>query len=153
MAKMTGLSMNFNAPFAVNTARIGFLFSMLAKQIVSSAGRRLDELSKLMPLSDGKERSKIREKTLAHGQKEGSDTTRNAEEVYDSQAVEGILTMLDYLIALGVQDNVQDTEKQNSRTEYDYDFDTAYAEYLNDGDDYGEDDDLDEDEQHFGLSM
>ena len=105
-----------------------------------------------MPLSDGKERSKIREKKLAHGQKEGSDTTGNWEEVYDSQAVEGILTMLDYLISLGDQDNLQDTEKQNPQTEYDYDFDTAYAEYLND-DDYDEDDDLDEYEQHFGLSM
>ena len=145
--------MNFNAAVAVNTARVGFLFSMLAKQIVNSAGRRLDELNKLMPLADGKERSKIREKKLAHGQKEGSDTTGNREEIYDSQAVEGILTMLDYLISLGDQNSAQDTEEQNSQTEYDYDFDTAYAEYLNDGDDYDEDDDLDEDEQHFGLSM
>ena len=149
----TALGMNFNAAVAVNTARIGFLFSMLAKQIVNSAGRRLDELNKLMPLADGKERSKIREKKLAHGQKEGSDTTGNREEIYDSQAVEGILTMLDYLISLGDQNSAQDTEEQNSQTEYDYDFDTAYAEYLNDGDDYDEDDDLDEDEQHFGLSM
>ena len=106
-----------------------------------------------MPLADGKERSKIREKKLAHGQKEGSDTTGNREEIYDSQAVEGILTMLDYLISLGDQNSAQDTEEQNSQTEYDYDFDTAYAEYLNDEDDYDEDDDLDEDEQHFGLSM
>ena len=79
--------------------------------------------------------------------------TGNGEEVYDSQAVEGILTMLDYLISLGDQDNLQDTEKQNPHTEYDYDFDTAYAEYLNDGDDYDEDDALDDDEQHFGLSL
>lgn len=148
----TALGMNFNAAVAVNTARLGFLFSMLAKEIVNSAGRRLDELNKLMPLSDGKERSKIREKKLAHGQKEGSDTTGNGEEVYDSQAVEGILTMLDYLISLVDQDSVQDTEEQNSQTEYDYDFDTAYAEYL-DEDDYDEDDDLDEDDEHFGLSL
>ena len=47
----TALSMNFNAPVAVNTARIGFLFSMLAKQIVSSASKRLDELNKMMPLT------------------------------------------------------------------------------------------------------
>ncbi len=146
----TALGMNFNAAVAVNTARLGFLFSMLAKQIVNSAGRRLDELNIMMPLSDGKERSKIREKKLAHGQKEGSDTTGNGEEVYDSQAVEGILTMLDYLISLGYQDSAQNTEEQNPQT--DYDFDTAYAEYL-DEDDYDEDDDLDEDEQHFGLSM
>ena len=149
----TALGMNFNAAVAVNTARLGFLFSMLAKEIVSSARRRFDELSKLMPLSDGKERSKIREKKLAHGQKEGSDTTGNREEIHDSQSVEGILTMLDYLISLGDQNSAQDTEKQNPQTEYDYDFDTAYAEYLNDEDDYDRDDDLDEDEQHFGFSM
>lgn len=148
----TALGMNFNAAVAVNTARIGFLFSMLAKQIVNSAGRRLDELNKLMPLADGKERSKIREKKLAHGQKEGSDTTGNREEIYDSQAVEGVLSMLDYLISLGDQDSEQDTEEQTPQTEYDYDFDTAYAEYLND-DDYDEDDDLDDDEQYFGFSM
>ena len=58
--------------------------------------------------------------------------------------------MLDYLISLGYQDSAQNTEEQNPQT--DYDFDTAYAEYL-DEDDYDEDDDLDEDEQHFGLSM
>ena len=61
--------------------------------------------------------------------------------------------MLYYLISLGDEDSVQDTEKQDPQTEYDYDFDTAYAEYLNDDDGYGGDDDLDEDEQHFGLSM
>ena len=149
----TALGMNFNAQMKVNTARLGYLFSMLAKEIVNSAVRRLDELNKMMPLSDGKERSKIREKKLAHGLKEESDTTGNSEEFYDSQAVEGILSMLDYLISLGDQDSGENTEKQNSQTEYDYDFDTAYAEYLNDGDDYDEDDDLDEDEQHFGLSM
>ena len=76
--------MNFNAPVVVNTARIGFLFSMLAKQIVDSASKRLDELNKKMPKSDSKERTKIREKKLAHGQKAGSDATRNAEEVYNS---------------------------------------------------------------------
>jgi len=65
-----------------------------------------------------------------------------------SQAAEGILTMLDYLISLGDYDSVQDTEEQNPQTEYDFDFDTAYAEYLND-----EDDNLDDSEQHFGLSI
>jgi len=126
--------------------------TVLAKQIVNSASKRLDELNKMMPQTDSKERSKIREKKLAHGQKEGSDTTGNGEEVYDSQAVEGILTMLDYLISLGDQDSGENTEKQNPQTEYDYDFDTAYAEYL-DEDDYDEDDDLDEDDEHFGLSL
>lgn len=148
----TALGMNFNAVVAINTARLGFLFSLLAKEIVNSAGRRLDELNKMMPLSDGKERSKIREKKLAHGQKEGSDSAGNAEEVYDSQTVEGILTMLDYLISLGDQDSGLDTDEQNTQTENEYDFDAAYAEYLND-DDNDEDNDFDEDEQRFGLSM
>ena len=149
----TALGMNFNAQTKVNTARLGFLFSLLAKEIVNSAGRRLDELNIMMPLSDGKERSKIREKKLAHGQKEGSDTTGNWEEVYDSQAVEGILTMLDYLISLGDQDSEQDTEEQNSKTEYDYDFDIAYAEYLNDENDSCDDNNDEDEEEHFGLSM
>ena len=144
----TALSMNFNAPVAVNTARIGFLFSMLAKQIVNSAGKRLDELNKMMPLTDSKERDKIREKKLAHGQKEGADSSGINEEVYDSQAAEGILTMLDYLISLGNQESEQTTEDVMS--EGSYDFDNAYAEYLN-NDDNGYDDD--EDEEHFGLSM
>ena len=60
--------------------------------------------------------------------------------------------MLDYLISLGDQDSGENTEKQNPQIEYDYDFDTAYAEYL-DEDDYDEDDDLDEDDEHFGLSL
>ena len=70
----------------------------------------------MMPLMESKERAKIREKKLAHGQKEGSDTTGSGEEVYDSQAVEGILTMLDYLISLGYQDSGDNTEKQNPQT-------------------------------------
>ena len=87
----TALSMNVSAPVAVNTARIGFLFSMLAKQIVNSAGKRLDEFNKMMPLTDSKEREKIRDKKLAHGQKEGSDSNGIDNEVYDSQAAEGII--------------------------------------------------------------
>ena len=148
----TALSMNFNAPVAVNTARIGFLFSILAKQIVNSASKRLDELNRMMPLTDSKEQDKIREKKLAHGQKEGSDSFDYDEEVYDSQAAEGILTMLDYLISLGDRDSEQDTKEQNPQTDNEFDFDTAYSEYLNDDDDYDEDD-LDEDEEYFGLSM
>ena len=61
--------------------------------------------------------------------------------------------MLDYLISLGDHNRVQVTEEQNLQTEYDFDFDTAYTEYLNDEDDYDEDDNLDDNEQHFGLSM
>ena len=146
----TALSMNFNAPVVVNTARIGFLFSMLAKQIVDSASKRLDELNKKMPKSDSKERSKIREKKLAHGQKEGADGYGTDDEVYDSQAAEGILTMLDYFISLGDQESEQDNEEQNTQTADEFNFDNAYAEYLNDGDDGYDDEDEDE---YFGLYM
>ena len=99
---------------------------MLAKQIVSSAGKRLDELNKMMPLTDSKERDKIREKKLAHGQKEGVDSSGINEEVYDSQAAEGILTMLDYLISLGNQDSSQDIQEESVSSEDEYDFDNAY---------------------------
>ena len=144
----TALGINYYASVAVNTARIGFLFSMLAKQIVSSAGKRLDELNKIMPKSDSKERNKIRAKKLAHGQKESSDSNGIDDEAYDSQAPEGILTMLDYLISLGNQENEQDSEV-DTMPEESYDFDNAYAAYLND-----EDDGYDEDEEeYFGLSM
>ena len=146
----TALSMNFNAPVVVNTARIGFLFSMLAKQIVDSASKRLDELNKKMPKSDSKERSKIREKKLAHGQKEGADGYGTDDEVYDSQAAEGILTMLDYFISLGDQESEQDNEEQNTQTADEFNFDNAYAEYLNDGDDGYDGEDEDE---YFGLYM
>ena len=106
----------------------------------------------MMPLIDRKEREKIREKKLAHGLKEGADSNGINEEVYDSQAAEGILSMLDYLISLGNQENEQTTEK-DTLPEENYDFDNAYAEYLND-EDIGYDDDLDdEDEEYFGLSM
>ena len=144
--------MNFNAQTAVNTARIGFLFSMLVKQIANSAGKRLDELNKMMPKSDSKERDKIRDKKLAHGQKEGADGYGTDDEVYDNQAAEGILTMLDYLITLGDQESEQDNEEQNTQTADEFNFDNAYAEYLNDEDD-GYDDIDDEDEEYFGLSM
>ena len=147
----TALGMNFNATVAINTARIGFLFSMLAKQIVNSANKRLDELNKMMPLTDSKERAKIREKKLAHGQKEGADGYGTDDEVYDSQAAEGILTMLDYLISLGDQESEPDNEVDTLPEER-YDFDNAYAEYLNDEDD-GYDDIDDEYEEYFGLSM
>ena len=143
--------MNFNAQVAVNTARIGFLFSMLAKQIVNSSSKRLDELNKMMPKSDSKEREKIREKKMAHGQKEGADGYGTDDEVYDSQAAEGILTMLDYLISLDNQESEPDNEV-DTLPEESYDFENAYAEYLNDEDD-GYDDIDDEDEEYFGLSM
>ena len=106
----------------------------------------------MMPLSDIKEREKIREKKRAHGQKEGSDFFDYDEEVYDSQAAEGILTMLDYLISLGNQDSEQDTGEQNPQTDNEFDFENAYADYLS-GDDGYDDDYDDEDEEYFGLSM
>jgi len=103
-------------------------------------------------LTDSKERDKIREKKLAHGQKELLDSNGCDGEVYDSQAVEGILTMLDYLISLGNQESEQTTE-EDTMPEVNYDFDNAYAEYL-DNDDDGYDDDIDdEDEEYYGLSM
>ena len=126
---------------------------MLAKQIVSSAGKRLDELNKMMPLTDSKERDKIREKKLAHGQKEGADSSGINEEVYDSQAAEGILTMLDYLISLGNQENEQAVEESNAQPSIEYDFDNAYAEYLDDVDDGFDEDDTDEEEEYFGMLM
>ena len=102
----------------------------------------------MMPISDSKERDKIRDKKLAHGLKEGADSSGINEEVYDSQAAEGILTMLDYLISLGNQESEQVTE-EDSLPEENYNFDNAYAEYLSD-----EDDGYDEDEEeYFGLSM
>ena len=143
--------MNFNAQVAVNTARIGFLFSMLAKQIVNSSSKRLDELNKMMPKSDSKEQAKIREKKLAHGQKEGADGYGTDDEIYDSQDAEGIITMLDYLISLDNQESEPDNEV-DTLPEESYDFENAYAEYLNDEDD-GYDDIDDEDEEYFGLSM
>ena len=149
----TALSMNFNTPATVNIARIGLLFSMLAKQIVSSAGKRLDELNKMMPLTDSKDRDKIRDKKLAHGLKEGADSSGINEEVYDSQAAEGILNMLDYLISLGNQDSSQDTQEESVSSEDEYGFDDAYAEYLDDEDNDCDDDIDDEDEEYFGLSM
>ena len=149
----TALGINYDAPVAVNIARLGFLFSMLAKQIVNSAGKRLDNLNKMMPKSDSKERDKIRDKKLAHGQKEGADSNGIDDEVYDSQATEGILTMLDYLISLGNQESEHDTEELNSQTEYVFDFDSAYSEYLNDTDDGLYEDDTDDEDEYYGMSM
>ena len=90
-------------------------------------------------------------KKLAHGQKEGSDSNGIDNEVYDSQAAEGILTMLDYLISLGNQDSSQDIQEESVSSEDEYDFDNAYADYLNNDDD-ALDDNVD-DEEYFGLSM
>lgn len=154
----TALSMNFRADVKLNTARVGYLFSMLANAIVNSAGKRLDELNKMMPRADSKEHEKIREKKLAQGQKEGSDAEPDYDyEVYDSQATEGILTMLDYLISLGDQYNEGDSEEQIAPSAEEYDFDNAYAEYESenmDGENHYDDEDYDDDEeQGWGMSM
>ena len=148
----TALSMNFSTDVKLNTARIGYLFSMLAKAIVNSAGKRLDELNKMMPRADSKEREKIRDKKLVHGQKEGSDAEPDyRNEVYDSQAAEGILTMLDYLISLSDQNSEQEIEAPTTLSESNYDFDNAYAEYESE---YIDDEEYDEDEeQGWGMSM
>ena len=107
----------------------------------------------MMPLTDSKDRDKIRDKKLAHGLKEGADSSGINEEVYDSQAAEGILNMLDYLISLGNQDSSQDTQEESVSSEDEYGFDDAYAEYLDDEDNDCDDDIDDEDEEYFGLSM
>lgn len=59
--------------------------------------------------------------------------------------------MLVYLISLDNQESEPDNEV-DTLPEESYDFDNAYAEYLNDEDD-GHDDIDDEDEEYFGLSM
>ena len=151
----TALSMSFNADVKLITARVGYLFSMLAKAIVKSAGKRLDELNKMMPRADSKEREKIRDKKIAHGQKEGSDAEPVYDnEVYDSQAAEGILTMLDYLLSLSDQSREQESEAPAVPSASDFDFDNAYAEYESEfmDDDYDEDYDDDE-EQGWTISM
>ena len=51
--------------------------------------------------------------------------------------------MLDYLISLGDQESEQDNEEQNTQTADEFNFDNAYAEYMNDEDE----------EEYFGLSM
>ena len=60
--------------------------------------------------------------------------------------------MLDYLISLGNQESKQTTD-DDTLSEENYDFDNAYAEYLND-DNFDEDDEYDDDEEeYYGLSM
>ena len=58
--------------------------------------------------------------------------------------------MLDYLISLGNQDSPQDIQEESVSYEDEYDFDNAYAEYLDDVDDGFDEDDSDE---YYGMSM
>lgn len=150
----TALSMDFSMENTTNPVRVGFLFSLLARQISEAANRKLDALNHKMPLADSKERMKIQDKKLAHGQREGSDTEGDDDEVYDSQAFEGILAGLDYII--------QEAEYNRRISEYVENFphmeiDRAYQEYLDSLDEqYNEENDEnydEDDEQGFGLSM
>ena len=113
----TALSMDFSANAQTNTARIGFMFSMLARAIANSAGKKLDELNKMTPQTDSKEREKIREKKLAHGLKESSNAASNNESTYNSHTIEGALAMLDYLLSLRKQAD----ERQDPTAEIDFD--------------------------------
>lgn len=146
----TALSMDFSAVNTTNPVRVGFLFSMLARQISEAANQKLDALNQKMPLADSKERMKIQDKKLAHGHREGSDIEGDDEEVYDSQAFEGIIAGLDYII--------QEAEYNRRISEYvenypHMEIDRSYQDYLDSLDEeYDEDYDEYEDEV-FGLSM
>ena len=61
--------------------------------------------------------------------------------------------MLDYLISLGNQNSSQDTQEEPVSSENEYDFDNAYAEYLNDTDDGLYEDDTDDEDEYYGMSM
>ena len=61
--------------------------------------------------------------------------------------------MLDYLILLGNQDSSQDAQEEPVSSENEYDFDNAYAEYLNDTDDGLYEDDTDDEDVYYGMSM
>ena len=75
-------------------------------------------------------------------------------EVYDSQAAEGILTMLDYLISLSDQSREQVNEAPDVLSASDFDFENAYAEYESAYMDDDGDDDYDEvEDQVWELSM
>ena len=58
---------------------------------------------------------------------------------------------VDYLISIGDQESEQDSEEQNTQTADEFNFDNTYAEYMNDEDDGY--DDVDDEEEYFGLSM
>lgn len=151
----TALSMDFSQENNLNAVRFGFLISSLARTIAQSAQKKLSDLNAKMPLADSKEREKIREKKLAHGQKDGSDQAfDNDDETYDSQAVEGILSMLDYLLSL----DEQTEEEEPTTTNIDnLNIDQSYARYEAenvDDEDLVEDYDEDEGEsQGWGQSM
>ena len=148
----TALSMDFSVANTVNPVRVGFLFSLLAKQISAAAQRKLDALSSRMPLTDSKEQEKIADKKRALGQKIGGGYEKEEEETYDSMAVEAILSRLDMLL-----DKLErkSAEEEHQKLLVQTDIDQAFDDYRNgEGDEYddcykedysGEDDDFDED--------
>ena len=146
--------MDFSTVNEINPVRVGFLFSLLARQISEAANRKLDALNHKMPIADSKERMKMRDKKFAHGQREGSDTEGDEDEVYDSQAVEGILAGLDFIIR---EINLNKAAEDVLDSFADMNIDQAYKDYLDSLDeeydkDFEENHDED-DEQGFGLSM
>ena len=144
----TALSMDFSVVNTVNPVRVGFLFSLLAKQISAAAQRKLDTLSSRMPLADSKEQEKIAEKKRALGQKIGGGYEKEEEETYDSMAVDAILSGLDMLLdELERKSAEEEQQKLLAQTDIDQAFD-----YYPDGEDSGFDDEHNEDydEDHSG---
>ena len=139
--------MDFSVVNTVNPVRVGFLFSLLAKQISAAAQRKLDTLGSRMPLADSKEQEKIAEKKRALGQKIGGGYEKEEEETYDSMAVDAILSGLDMLLDELEQRRAEE-EQQHIAPD---DIDQAFDDYRN-GEDSGFDDEHNEDhdEDHSG---
>lgn len=133
------LNVDFSQPAQKNSIDVGALFSQLAHQISSAAGRKLDALSSRMPLADSKEQEKITDKKRALGQKSGGVSEKEEEEAYDSMAVEAILFGLDMLL-----DELErkSAEEEQQKLLAQSDIDQAYEDYL-DEDNIGYDDDYD----------
>ena len=133
--------MDFSVANTVNPVRVGFLFSLLAKQISAAAQRKLDALSSRMPLTDSKEQEKIADKKRALGQKIGGGYEKEEEETYDSMAVEAILSRLDMLL-----DKLErkSAEEEHQKLLVQTDIDQAFDDYR-DGEDSGFDDEHSED--------
>ena len=137
----TALSIDFSQFAQQNSTNVGALFSQLAHQLSNSVEKRLDVLSSRMPLADSKELEIIAEKKRALGQKIGGAFEKDEEETYDSMAVEGILSGLDFIIR---ELNRKTAEEEQQKLLAQADIDQAYDEYL-DGEDDGYDDEYNED--------
>ena len=136
----TALSIDFSVVNTVDTVRVGFLFSLLAKQISAATQRKLNVLSSRMPLADSKEQEKIAEKKRALGQKIGGGYEKEEEETYDSMAVDAILSGLDMLLdELERKSAEEEQQKLLAQT----DIDQAFDDYR-DGEDSGFDDEHNE---------